>query len=275
MNETYLSVLIMIGALGGGLWILYSRKFVNHLCKNYPDTYKALGNPPMELKRYYTPNEISAMLSLTGYIISAGYRNLHDRNFIRFSERLRTLFFVDGLLVVAIFVLFFLSFNNQNQREQISGKAAASSPVQLAYKKYQSHDYQESLRILNELIDNEPDNSDAYYYRGFTNEALRNYPDALTDFIKVTKLEPDKYDAYAHIDWLYAKNKDWDKIITYWTKYLKRNPDDAKAHLERGGTYFQAGNLEKALIDARRACDLGNKEGCQRYAQGRGMLSGN
>ena len=274
MTETYLTVLIMISAVGGGLWVLFYRRFIKQLYKKYPDNYKALGSPPLELKRYYSLNEISAILSTVSYIISAGYRNLRDRNFIRFSERLRMLFIVDGLLVLSIFFLLFINFHNQAGQARTTQKPAVSTPVQLAYEKYQSHEYQESLNILNDLIVDEPDNSDAYYYRGFTNEALKDYPAALADFKKTSELDPDRYDVYVHIDWLYARNQEWGKIIPYWDKYLERNPDDAKAHLERGGTYFRAGNLNMALVDAGRACDLGNREGCGRAVQVRNMLSG-
>ncbi|MGH8607130.1 MAG: hypothetical protein ACREX9_06845 [Gammaproteobacteria bacterium] len=43
---------------------------------------------------------------------------------------------------------------------------------------------------------------------------------------------------------------------------LERVPDNADAWFERGGTNYQKGDLQAALADATRACDLGKSEAC-------------
>ncbi len=56
----------------------------------------------------------------------------------------------------------------------------------------------------------------------------------------------------------------------YWDSYLELKPDNGKAYLERGGAYLHAGKRELALEDARKACKLGVKKGCEvvgRYSE--------
>jgi len=267
VNDPYFIVLEMFAFAGAGLWIFFIRRFTQHLYKNYPDTYQALGEPPVELKRRYSISDISAILSEIRFILSAGYRKLGDRKFTRFSDRLRTLFIVDFILIVFVLTVQSQDIFSGPRQTRSSNVNTAASSIYEAYNKYQSHEYTASLDILNEVLASEPDNTEAHFYRGFTNEALGDYPGALADFIKVVELDPDRFDAYTHIDWLYARNNQWEKIIPYWDTYIERNPNDAKAYLERGGTYYRSGNLEKALSDSSRSCGLGNREGCSRKDQ--------
>jgi tetratricopeptide (TPR) repeat protein len=113
---------------------------------------------------------------------------------------------------------------------------------------------------------------EAYYCRGIIHEKINRYHRAIADFEKAIKLDPNHFDSYLHIDWLYAQQRKWDTILALWTRFLELNPSHAGAYLERGGTYYRKGDLNGALEDARRACELGNPEGCQRYEQVRDRL---
>lgn len=60
------------------------------------------------------------------------------------------------------------------------------------------------------------------------------------------------------------KQRRFPEIIDMWTRYIQDNPRDGRAHLERGGAYYQSNRRQEALADASAACELGVSEGCAR-----------
>lgn len=79
--------------------------------------------------------------------------------------------------------------------------------------------------------------------------------------------QPLDFDAVLALDRNLTPRREWAPILAAWDRFLAANPDHAQAHLERGGTNFQMGRLVEAERDARRACELGLAEGCQRAEQ--------
>ena len=67
------------------------------------------------------------------------------------------------------------------------------------------------------------------------------------------------------IDYIFARDQQWDTIIDYWNAFLEVAPDHAEAYLERAGTNYHNKNIEAAMDDLERSCELGNKEACKRY----------
>ena len=265
MSENTLFYLLAAGAIGGMLWVLFLLKFTRYLYEHHPGVYKEIGQPPLSIQRYHTPAEIRAMFSEIYFIVSGKYKKISDNDLVRFGNRLRLLFIFASILISASFVAIIQpDLSTEIHR---AGKSQVMADIQKAYDYHKDGNNSEALNLLNDVIKDHPDNAKAYYYRGYVNEKLKQNIDALSDFEKVVALDPDNYDSYVHIDWHYAQERDWHTIVTYWDKYIERNPDDDKAYLERGGTYFRSGKLKLAMQDAKRACDLGNREGCKRYDQ--------
>jgi len=61
---------------------------------------------------------------------------------------------------------------------------------------------------------------------------------------------------------LLAQRGDWDGVIQRWTRYLELEPLNGQAYLERGGAYRHKGGQQSAIADARKACELGNRDAC-------------
>jgi tetratricopeptide (TPR) repeat protein len=72
------------------------------------------------------------------------------------------------------------------------------------------------------------------------------------------------HDFYAHerLDYALSTRRDWPRIAAMWGAYLQDNPDDARAYLERSGTFQNQGRNAEAHADAQRACELGSSAGC-------------
>ena len=51
--------------------------------------------------------------------------------------------------------------------------------------------YDDALVLTNELVENEPDNDEAYYLRGFVYKHLNKWGESLSDLNKAIELNPD------------------------------------------------------------------------------------
>lgn len=78
---------------------------------------------------------------------------------------------------------------------------------------------------------------------------------------------PDNFRVRENLHHELAREREFPRIVEMWTVYLATHPDDAAAYLARGWAYFQMGRYEDARADTRRACQLGNSEGCMRAKQ--------
>ena len=78
---------------------------------------------------------------------------------------------------------------------------------------------------------------------------------------------PDDIEEVRKMDYSLARQRRFAEILPLWNAYIAKHPDDGRAYLERGGTYFNLRQMDKAGEDARKACDLGVNEGCLRARQ--------
>lgn len=138
---------------------------------------------------------------------------------------------------------------------------AAYDHLQRGYSFDRVGNYQRAIDEYNQAITIDPQSSDAYYNRGVAYRKLGDHDKALADFKKAIEIVPTKYEAYTNLDWILAQRREWDTIIAYWTKLIDQQPSNAAAYRERGGAYYQKGDLAHALEDATKSCELGDKEG--------------
>ncbi|NOJ79657.1 DUF4034 domain-containing protein [Myxococcus xanthus] len=68
-------------------------------------------------------------------------------------------------------------------------------------------------------------------------------------------------------DYALARERRFKEILPLWEAFIERNPDHGLAYMERSGTHYHLRDLESALSDLKKACDLGVNEGCARARQ--------
>lgn len=73
---------------------------------------------------------------------------------------------------------------------------------------------------------------------------------------------PNDFRAQQQLDYAMAKQGRYKEVVVLWNQFIVKNPDEGRAYLERGGARYHQGDLQGALADARRACNLGVSEGC-------------
>ncbi len=108
-------------------------------------------------------------------------------------------------------------------------------------------------------------NFEAHYWRGVAFNRLGDNEAALSDFNAAVQANPHHFDSYRMIDYLLSKKQQWGLIITYWNRFIAVEPDHADAYYERSGSYYHNRDMENAVHDLEKACELGNQDACKRY----------
>jgi tetratricopeptide (TPR) repeat protein len=132
---------------------------------------------------------------------------------------------------------------------------------------YRKKIYRKALHEFDKVIELDPNNYRAYFWRGRVYIKVKRYKEATVDFKMVIKLKPDYADAYDNLGWLYIQIHEYDESIEYLSKSLELKPNDGWAYYTRGRCYFQKGDLQKAIRDSKTSCGLGYKKGCQAYKE--------
>lgn len=121
----------------------------------------------------------------------------------------------------------------------------------------------EGLRLFDLAADLLPLDRDIQVYRARALLGDDDHPDIAAIEAQV-KQNPDDLRLHQRLDYALSEKRDFARIAAMWTEYIDRHPDDARAHMERSGTYFQLGRHAEANADALKACELGINEGCMR-----------
>ena len=143
--------------------------------------------------------------------------------------------------------------------------------------------YREAIRIYNALLRVDPDDWEAYFFRGIakanlddnlgaeadfsmaiaknpvstmsyhhraiTRMLLGNYDDALADFREAIELRPDLSGPYYSRGYTYLMNRQFEAAIEDFTTYIFHNNRVADAYILRGTAYLQTTDTLKARED--------------------------
>jgi tetratricopeptide (TPR) repeat protein len=148
--------------------------------------------------------------------------------------------------------------------------------------RYESGDYQAALNALNQALNLDPNNIEAYNKRSTVRSALRDYQGALEDLEKATNLslsnqqslpstpvatvEPTAQDYYQRgVDKLHTE--DFQGAIADFTQVLEMNGNDATTLTCRGFAYRRLGDAQRAIADLQAAAKLFSEQGDVKSSQ--------
>ena len=134
-----------------------------------------------------------------------------------------------------------------------------------AHHYFRDKKYDKALEQYNLAIRSEPGKSNPYYWRGQVLARLGKHELAIEDMSKVLQLDPSYSKAHQMLGWIYTKAGRYDEAIQELDRYIAIDPKDGWSYFERGFCYHQLGDTARALKDAKKACDLGYKTGCDVY----------
>ena len=92
-------------------------------------------------------------------------------------------------------------------------------------------------------------------------------PERVTALEARVAADPGDFRSVQQLDYALSRENAFDRILPLWDAYLAVHPDDGRAYMERSGTHHRLGQPDEAREDARRACELGINEGCERAAR--------
>lgn len=128
--------------------------------------------------------------------------------------------------------------------------------------------WQEALGAFTKVIELNPQDAMAYFYRGVAYDSLGNYKQAITDYNKAIDLGPKLAIAHTNRGMAYHKLSNYKQAIADYDKVIELNPQDAMAYNNRGIAYDNLGNNKQAIADYNKAMELDPKDSMCFYNRG-------
>ena len=151
----------------------------------------------------------------------------------------------------------------QQDKERITKEFAnedkiflSNQKVDEAFKFYDKGEYSGAVKIFNEAIQLNPNNSLAYFGRGTSYDELKQDELAIQDFNKSLQLNPNFDMAYNNRGNAYSDLGQKERAIQDFNKALQLNPNLAEAYNNRGNAYSNLGQNERAIQDYNKAIEI-------------------
>ena len=117
-----------------------------------------------------------------------------------------------------------------------------------------------TIFYANKLLQIDPSNIDAYWYRAYAKVELGLYDDGINDYKKSIALGDKDPMTYTNIGYAFYELGDNYKAISYYNKSLQMDSTNIRAYLNRGIAKEKIGDLKGACADWRKASQLGNQD---------------
>jgi tetratricopeptide (TPR) repeat protein len=147
---------------------------------------------------------------------------------------------------------------NQKSQTNISSEAMLI-PIGLPNKAPEKY-HDKNLSQWTKAIEDNPEDSQAYYSRGMLHFYRREYSEARRDFDRVIQLNPNFADVYVESSILRtasSQNGEYDKNLADANMAVKLNPKSARGYFARGYVYESSEQNVLAIVDGQKALDLG------------------
>ncbi|RYF77507.1 MAG: tetratricopeptide repeat protein [Cytophagaceae bacterium] len=131
----------------------------------------------------------------------------------------------------------------------------------------------EALTALNQAVEADADNADAFNTRGVAYFELKEYSNALLDYEQALKLKPDFYRPYYNRALLKTAQGDVQAALKDYSEAIRLAPDTAKTatsetYLNRGQLFALQGQTQPALTDFDQSIKLNPKNALALYNRG-------
>lgn len=154
--------------------------------------------------------------------------------------------FVSSLFIVSIMFGMSVSYADSSSEKKIDQ----------AWDLYVEGDYNKAVKLLDEVLNLDSENEEAYYLRGTVYCHLKKYPRAIQDLNKALELDPEDYMAYNERgDAYYFLHKYKDALNDY-NKAIALDPTKEDYYANRALVYYTLDQYVKALADINKAIEL-------------------
>jgi len=124
-----------------------------------------------------------------------------------------------------------------------------------------AHVNPEVMKIINEAIQNNPDDPNPYLQRGLAYNHLEEYDKALNDFNQVLELDPDNVDAYNFRGTMHYRLEHYQEALADYNRAMEIDPDYALLYFNRGYVKVELGEIESAIADFEKGAKLSQEQG--------------
>lgn len=140
--------------------------------------------------------------------------------------------------------------------------------IYAGYEEREARNFDESIAILNDAIELDPENPEAYLQRGLSRLAAGARESAYEDFRAALALRSDFRDVFSTVGLDLWDHALWDAGVACWTVYLGRaSSEQGYGYLWRSKMQYQRGDRASAREDAQAACENNESEGCELVAR--------
>lgn len=121
-----------------------------------------------------------------------------------------------------------------------------------------------AVELANMSIDMIKNNEQFHNNRAAVFNKKGNFDKAIDDCNKAIALNSSRPNPYRQKGLAFYGKEQYDKSLAEFNKAIAIDITYDKAYLGRGETYLKTGKLKNATADFKKACELGNKESCQK-----------
>ncbi len=144
-----------------------------------------------------------------------------------------------------------------------SAAGKSTGNLSTGHRFFKQNDFKQAVAAYDLAIQDDPNNSSAYYWRGRAYNKLNLSEKAVADFKRTVELTPTHTEAYNWLGWLSEKDNKYDACVGYLTKAIELKADNSWSYYHRGRCNYQQGNKKEAARDAKEACNLGYQPACK------------
>ena len=132
--------------------------------------------------------------------------------------------------------------------------------INSASNRFSKKDIQGAVEVLNEGINNHPNNAQLYLNRGFIEHLMHDYESAMADYNKALAINPNFAYAYNNRGALKVSLNDIEGAMEDYAAALKINPKYSDVYYNRANLEYMLDNYNGALEDYDKAIALNPKD---------------
>ncbi|EFK07680.1 tetratricopeptide repeat protein [delta proteobacterium NaphS2] len=164
------------------------------------------------------------------------------------------------------------------EKPKPAGKESAlkpSKPKKIQPEKPQAvnEDFENQLRKIDLLIQDNPKNSIAYYNRACLYASKENFDQALKDFTQAINIDSENAEAYYNRGVVYARKKQYNMAIQDFQTVIGLNPAFEDAYCNRGNVYYALKKYHLAVQDYHKALEIDPEDGDVYFNRGLSYLA--
>ena len=148
-------------------------------------------------------------------------------------------------------------------------KADISQWFKKGLKSYQIGNYDDAILNIRKVIENDPENSQAYYYIGMSYLMTQQFEDAIDNFTQSIKINPQNPDAFNNRGIANGYVGNPELAFNDFDRAILLDPGFAEAYLNRGTAFIEKNEMKNAIKDLKNAIKYDNKNPSAYFHLGR------